>query len=244
MTWRGLLVSVRTAAEATEALAGGASIIDVKEPRAGPLGAASPGVIGAIAREVRRQRPWTIACGELNDGVEAIAGLMAGAVAAFDGNAALPAAFKIGLAGMEGRPWHESLAAVRERVPAEIAQVAVAYADWQRAAAPPPVEVIDAARSLGCGVLLIDTYDKQAAGLLGTAPAREIAGWVDRARHQGLAVALAGRVTLAEIPAVQSLGPDVVALRSAVCSNGRFGPVDRRLVRDALVAAYPGEPQP
>jgi len=63
MTWRGLLVSVRTAAEATEALAGGASIIDVKEPRAGPLGAASPSVIGAIAREVRRQRPWTIACG-------------------------------------------------------------------------------------------------------------------------------------------------------------------------------------
>jgi uncharacterized protein (UPF0264 family) len=57
-------------------------------------------------------------------------------------------------------------------------------------------------------------------------------------------VALAGRVTLAEIPAVQSLGPDVVALRSAVCSNGRVGPVDRRLVRDALVAAYPGEPQP
>ena len=39
MIWRGLLVSVRNAAEATEALAGGASIIDVKEPLAGPLGA-------------------------------------------------------------------------------------------------------------------------------------------------------------------------------------------------------------
>lgn len=244
MTWRGLLVSVRSAAEATEALAGGATIIDVKEPRAGPLGAASPAVIGAIAREVGLQRPWTIACGELSDGIDAIAGRMAAAVAAVDGNAALPAAFKIGLGGMEGRPWRESLAAVRARVPAAIAQVAVAYADWRRCAAPSPVEVIEAARSFGCGVLLVDTFDKQAAGLLETAPTQEIAGWVDRARHHGLAVALAGRLTLAEISAVLALGADVVALRSAVCSNGRTGQVDRRLVRDALAAAHPGESQP
>ncbi|MFO0424512.1 MAG: (5-formylfuran-3-yl)methyl phosphate synthase, partial [Planctomycetia bacterium] len=111
-------------------------------------------------------------------------------------------------------------------------------------AAPPPLEVIEAARSLGYGILLIDTFDKDAAGLLGTAPSAEIAGWVGRARSHGLAVALAGRVTIAEIPAVQSLGPDVVALRSAVCSNGRTGLVERRLVRDALAAASQGESPP
>ncbi|MFN9272466.1 MAG: (5-formylfuran-3-yl)methyl phosphate synthase [Planctomycetia bacterium] len=247
MNWRGLLVSVRSRAEATEALAGGAAILDGKEPLAGPLGAASPGVIGEIAREVGRQRPWTIACGELNDGIEGIAARIDGAVAAIAmvvGDAALPAAFKVGLAGMAERPWREWLAAVRGRVPAEIAQVAVAYADWQRAAAPPPLEVIEAARSLGYGILLIDTFDKDAAGLLGTAPSAEIAGWVGRARSHGLAVALAGRVTIAEIPAVQSLGPDVVALRSAVCSNGRTGLVERRLVRDALAAASQGESPP
>lgn len=244
MTWHGLLVSVRSRAEATEALAGGAAIIDVKEPLAGPLGAASPGVIGEIAREVGRQRPWTIACGELNDGSEAISARIADAVVTVAGDAALPAAFKVGLAGMAGRPWRDSLAAVRARAPAEIAQVAVAYADWQRADAPPPLDVIEAARALGCGVLLIDTFDKDAVGLLGTAPTAEIAGWVGRARHHGLAVALAGRVTIAEIPAVQSLGPDVVALRSAVCSNGRIGSVDRRLVRDALAAASQGESPP
>jgi uncharacterized protein (UPF0264 family) len=36
----GLLVSVRDAAEAADALAGGADLIDVKEPNAGSLGAA------------------------------------------------------------------------------------------------------------------------------------------------------------------------------------------------------------
>jgi len=246
MNWRGLLVSVRSSAEATEALAGGAAIIDVKEPLAGPLGAASPGVIGEIAGEVGRQRPWTIACGELNDGIDMISARIAGAVAAvvaIAGDATLPAAFKVGLAGMAGRPWRDSLAAVCGRAPADIAQVAVAYADWQRAAAPPPLDVIEAARSLGCGVLLVDTFDKDAAGLLGSAAPAEIAGWVGRARHHGLAVALAGRVSIAEIPAVQSLGPDVVALRSAVCSNGRIGSVDRRLVRDALAASKGASPQ-
>jgi uncharacterized protein (UPF0264 family) len=241
MNWRGLLVSVRNAAEATDALAGGAAIIDVKEPLAGPLGAASAAEIGAIAREVGHKRPWTIACGELDDGIDAIAARVGGAVDAFARGAVAPAAFKVGLAGMEGRPWCDALAALRERVPAKIAQVAVAYADWWRAAAPSPAEVIEAARALACDVLLIDTFDKESAGLLGTAPARDIAGWVARAHDHGLAVALAGRVTLAEIPAVLSLGADVVALRSAVCSNGRLGPVDRRLVGDAVAIASAGE---
>jgi uncharacterized protein (UPF0264 family) len=243
MTWRGLLVSVRSAAEATEALAGGASIIDVKEPLAGALGAASPAVIGAIAREVGSQRPWTVACGELGDGVDAIAARVAGAVNSLAAGAVPPAAFKVGLAGMADAAWRDALAAVRDRVPGGIAHVAVAYADWRRAAAPPPEEVIEAAHALACGVLLIDTFDKESAGLLGTVPAPEIVGWVARGRHHGLAVALAGRVALAEIPAVKSLGPDVVALRSAVCSNGRTGPVDRRLVRDAVAIASLGELQ-
>ena len=38
-----LLVSVRSAAEAEEALAGGAALIDVKEPANGPLGKAPQG---------------------------------------------------------------------------------------------------------------------------------------------------------------------------------------------------------
>lgn len=243
MIWRGLLVSVRNASEATEALAGGAAIIDVKEPLAGPLGAASAAAIAAIAREVGHRRPWTLACGELRDGVDAIAARVAGGVEAVADDAVSPAAFKVGLAGMAERPWRDWLAEIRGRVPGGIAHVAVAYADWRRAAAPRPEEVIEAARSLACRVILFDTFDKESAGLLGTVPAPEIANWVARARHHGLAVALAGRVTLAEIPAVMTLGPDVVALRSAVCSNGRVGPVDRRLVQEAVAIASEGESQ-
>ncbi len=45
----GLLVSVRDESEAREALAGGATIVDVKEPGRGPLGAAAGDVTARIA---------------------------------------------------------------------------------------------------------------------------------------------------------------------------------------------------
>ena len=47
-----LLVSVRCAEEATAALAGGADIIDVKEPRRGSLGRADDRVIREVMEVV------------------------------------------------------------------------------------------------------------------------------------------------------------------------------------------------
>ena len=237
MIWRGLLVSVRNAAEAAEALAGGASIIDVKEPLAGPLGAAGPAAIVEIARVVGRRKPWTMACGELLEGVAAILDRIGQVVVLLDGAAVPPAAVKVGLAGMAAADWQDRLAEVRAGLPAGISQVAVAYADWKPVAAPCPREVIEAAARLGCGMLLVDTADKSAGRLLESTPEAELAGWVAHARRRGLGVALAGRIAIAEIPAVVALGPDVVALRSAVCSNGRLGSVQRRLVHEAVAAA-------
>ena len=46
----GLLVSVRSAAEALAALAGGADVIDVKEPNQGSLGAADDDTISGCRR--------------------------------------------------------------------------------------------------------------------------------------------------------------------------------------------------
>ena len=49
----GLLVSVRSAEEARAALAGGATVIDIKEPDRGPLGRAEPEVWQQVARRYR-----------------------------------------------------------------------------------------------------------------------------------------------------------------------------------------------
>jgi len=59
-----LLVSVRSADEARAALAGGADLIDVKEPSRGPLGAADSEVIGDVLRAVDGRVPVSAALGE------------------------------------------------------------------------------------------------------------------------------------------------------------------------------------
>src|SRR4051794_32096425 len=63
----GLLVSVRSAAEAEIALTGGADVVDIKEPTRGPLGAADADVIASIADAVAGRAPITAAAGELLD---------------------------------------------------------------------------------------------------------------------------------------------------------------------------------
>ena len=240
MTWRGLLVSVRDAVEAAEALDGGAAMIDVKEPRHGSLGAADPEAIAAVAHVVGTVRPWTMACGELGDDAadEAVATSIRSRVdrvlALLNRSAVPPAAVKIGLAGAAGTDWCSRLRAVFESLPTGGDRVAVAYADWQRARAPSPPEVIAAAAGLGCSVLLVDTFDKSAGGLFGCCPPGMPAGWVAAARAARLQVAVAGRITPAEIPAAWALRPDVVAVRSAVCFNGRDGRVQTALVRRAV----------
>src|SRR6516162_9005987 len=60
-----LLVSVRNATEAEAALAGGAHLIDVKEPARGPLGRADEATIAAVVRRVAGRRPVSAAMGEL-----------------------------------------------------------------------------------------------------------------------------------------------------------------------------------
>lgn len=256
MNWQGLLVSVRDAAEAAEAVEGGADIIDVKEPRQGSLGRAEPAAAVAVARVVAARRPWTMACGELGgqSGGEASgqAGGEVGSEAEATGGAAIsryldrvwsllarealpPAAVKIGLAGAAGTDWRRRLLRVFESLPFDSERVAVAYADWALARAPSPDEVIAAAAGLGCSTLLIDTFDKSAGGLFDCCQPGLPAAWVAAARAAGLEVAVAGRISQEGIPTAWGLRPDVVALRSAVCFNGRDGRVQAELVRRAML---------
>src|SRR5262249_25381257 len=61
----GLLASVRSAAEATLAVVGGADIIDAKEPSAGALGRVDRAPLRAIVCEVAGRRPVSGTIGDL-----------------------------------------------------------------------------------------------------------------------------------------------------------------------------------
>ena len=248
MSWTGLLVSVRNADEATEALAGGCAIVDVKDPLAGPLGAAAPATVAAIARRVGSAVPWTLAGGELLDrGADARAGgarllrFIDDVLAALDSLPA-PAAVKIGLSAGLNTPWCETLGRVAPALPRRIGLVAVAYADWQGCGAPEPERVFSAAAAAGCRGLLVDTFDKAGPGLFRLVDRATIRRWVAHARAVGLPLGLAGKLSLDDVALAASLGADVVGVRSVACMAGglgcgegdRLGIVERDRVRRAV----------
>ena len=152
----GLLVSVRDAEEAQDALAAGAELIDVKEPDHGSLGPAQESVVRDVVRTISSQVPVSMALGEVMEG-------------GTEWNPVVPGVefVKLGLAGCAGQPeWQVRAHNALRQAANGCQRVAVCYADWQTAGAPNPQAVIDWAEPSGCTALLLDTYDKTLGHLL------------------------------------------------------------------------------
>lgn len=207
-----LLVSVRCLQEARAALAGGASVIDVKEPLRGSLGRADGPTIAAVVRSVAGRRTVSAALGEL-----------------LDDSPCFPAAglsfVKWGLAGCGGRAdWPRALlramARLREADPSCQA-VAVAYADWRRADSPRPEEVCAFACDHGCGAFLLDTWRKDGTTLLDYLPLSDVERLCQTCRNGNVRIALAGSLGTAQIRLLRATAPDWFAVRGAVCRGGR-----------------------
>jgi uncharacterized protein (UPF0264 family) len=227
-----LLVSVRSADEAQAALDGGADVIDVKEPRNGPLGRATDAVLAEVVKAVAGRKPVSAALGELAEAVDpcVVPGV---------------SFVKCGLAGLGGRShWQRQLAALRAhmaRLPDPPAVVAVAYADWKKARAPAWSDVADVALRQPGGVLLVDTFDKtlqalgnnsRPASLLDCLAVQEVRQLCARARAGGVRLALAGSLRLPHILQLVDARPTWFAVRGAVCdSNDRDGAVHALMVQ-------------
>jgi uncharacterized protein (UPF0264 family) len=207
-------------------------LIDVKEPDRGALGRADDAVIGAVVSAVR-DVPVSAALGEL-----------------MDGDLPLPPhrldLVKWGLAGARAHDWRGRLLPASRRVdPGGLERpegaphlVVVAYADAEKALAPPVAEVV----RFVCGwpgprYLLVDTFDKSPPRqtLLDHLTLSTLAALVDRCRTCGVKIALAGSLGPGEIETLRPLRPDWFAVRGAACVDAdRGGTVDEARVR-ALV---------
>ena len=233
-----LLVSVRNAVEAAAALAGGADIIDAKEPLNGPLGAVSADVLGGIVAAVGRAVPVSAALGDADDvDVVARAGSARRAGVTF---------VKVGLAGSRRRPGLTEDVFMLARSIEQPALVLVAYADFDVADAPTPAELLTIADHVNPAGILLDTFDKAGPGLTSLMPACTLAAFVSRAKARGRFVAVAGKLTLEDLETVHDVGADVAGLRGAACDGGRCGVVTAERVtalrrqRDWMLSTAPG----
>jgi uncharacterized protein (UPF0264 family) len=228
MIGRGLLVSVRDPDELDDAVDGGADIIDIKEPARGSMGRPDAERLVSCGIRLAGRRPWTFAGGELATDREHVAACLTAVMAGLPPEFPGPAAVKLGLSGMRHAPWQRAFRALATQLPG--GSRCVADADAGRASAPDVSEVIAGCQEAGCRDVLIDTFDKGGARLFDLASTAVVTAWVRHARRDGLGIVLAGRIRRAEITAFWRAGPDAVALRSAVCFNGRLGRVSRQLV--------------
>ncbi|HUY34193.1 MAG TPA: (5-formylfuran-3-yl)methyl phosphate synthase [Pirellulales bacterium] len=216
-----LLVSVRSVAEAREALDAGVDLVDLKEPRRGSLGAVDWEVAAEVAAQAAARSPVSMALGELMDGC-----------APTDRKVPRGVAYvKLGMAGAAieadwPRRWSDALALL----PAFATPVAVAYADWRDAQAPRPSDVLAEGRKLGCGAFLVDTWRKSAGGLLDCVTFRELAELLQGARAGGMLGVVGGSLTWETVAPVLELAPDYVAVRGAVCRGSRLAALDGKLV--------------
>ena len=232
-----LLVSVANREEAVAARAGGADIIDAKDPTTGPLGAVSIAVLHEIHAASNGTRPVTAALGDAADAraIEHAACMFGGAGAML---------VKVGLAGIAGVERAAALlaAAVRGATAGSGGRcgvIAVAYADAPRVASLAPGAVTEAAAAAGTAGVLLDTADKDGPGLRDLLSPGALAAWVTRAHEARLLVALAGRLRADDLGFVRDAGADIAGVRGAACEGGRTGRVTANKVRALRMLCAP-----
>ncbi len=214
-----LLISVRSSEEATVALAGGADLIDVKEPSNGPLGVAHHEVLAAVLAVVNGAVPVSAALGEWTPN----------ALNEAHWHLQLPVQFlKWGLAGYGNSPgWGEDLLETRRQIRTGTEVVLVAYADWEKAKSPAPAEIVKFARRFRYKAVLFDTFNKDGSTLLDSLPFAELTELMASLKKSGIPIALGGSLKLEHLKQLKPLAPDWFAVRGAVCAGGtREGMLD------------------
>jgi uncharacterized protein (UPF0264 family) len=202
-------------------VAGGASIIDVKEPLHGSLGRADARLWQAVRRVVPRSIPCSVALGELNEWLASDRPhVSADHWADID-------FCKLGLAEAPSdwlELWRRLRDELREHANPFPLWVAVVYLDWEAAHAPHPEAIIDAATEMPeCRAVLFDTWVKSTGVCLD----RTWKSRFEKVRDRGRMVALAGSMDVAAISRWKAWQPDVFAVRGAACAGGdRLGPID------------------
>jgi (5-formylfuran-3-yl)methyl phosphate synthase len=231
-----LLVSVVSVQEAERALAGGADIIDVKDPAEGPLGAPAPSVLSEVVAAMGAAAPVSVALGDVPN-------LPHTAALAARGAALTGAAFvKVGLRAVaaldDAVALMSAVAAAVNTSPARPAVIAAAYAD-ARALDPPalaPGWLPALVERTGIAGALVDTYVKDGRGLYGWMRDSELAGLIAGVRDAGGSFGVAGQLTAGQLRRVDA---DIVGVRSAVCRGGdRMAALDAALVAAAVAEAH------
>jgi (5-formylfuran-3-yl)methyl phosphate synthase len=212
-----LLISVRNVHEARSAEAGGAAIIDAKEPARGSLGQVDAAVLEEIRAAMPTRKWLSAALGDIatpDDVARAFAAVT------------VPVRIvKLGFRGVAdpGRIERLLQEALRraEAHEGRPRVVAVAYGDHVRAESLVPQSVRAIAQGMGAAGLLIDTCIKDGRTLFDFMEVPALASIGSMLAADELEFALAGNLGLERVGQAFEAGATIFGVRGAVCAAGR-----------------------
>jgi uncharacterized protein (UPF0264 family) len=212
-----LLISPKNEIEAVEAVAGGADIIDVKNPMEGPLGANFPWVIKRIRQVIPSNIEVSCTLGEM----PTLPGSMS--LAALGAVTTGVDYIKAGLYGVkkleEGVHLMQNIIKAAKDYNSSIKVVTSGYADANRINTVEPLLVPKIAYEAQADIAMLDTAIKDGKSLFTFLTKPQLQHFVEVAHHFGLKAALAGSLHKEDLPVVYALGADVVGIRGAACSQ-------------------------
>ncbi|MCQ8893218.1 MAG: (5-formylfuran-3-yl)methyl phosphate synthase [Methanolinea sp.] len=220
-----LLVSPRDIDEARRSLA--ADIIDVKNPSEGSLGANFPWVI----REIKKisPKPVSAAIGDFDF-------RPGGAALAAYGAACAGADYiKVGLMFDGIKQADELIRAVIRAVKEEFPEkkvVIAGYSDYSRLGCISPFELATLAAAAGADVAMVDTGIKDGRSTFDFLSEKDLARFCSMNRENGLETAIAGSLSLDDVPLLRRIAPDIIGVRGMVCGGDRNQGVRQELVEN------------
>ena len=210
-----LMVSVQNVAEALEALAGGADIVDVKNLQEALVGSAHPRVVKAVRDAVPSRNHASVTLGVVPD--------QAGTVAMAAYSAALldATSVKVGFMRTEYGQAVQVLLACREALEGfETKLIGSLFADNPLYEGLDPLRMVELARDGKCDGFLVDTLTKDGRNLFDFLSEAELRDMVFEGKQARMSTALSGHLRLDDLDELARINPDIVGVRGAVCSRG------------------------
>lgn len=219
-----MLASVTNEAEAEAVSAGGADIIDLKDPAKGALGALATDAVAQIVRALSKSKPVSAA-------VDA-AGRPPHEVAAAVAAMAATGVDYVKVALPEEKAAVECVRLLRAQAN-ETRLVGVLFADE-----PPALDMLPLMAENGFAGAMLDTAKKGAGRLLDHMDVAGLDRFIGRCRKSGLMAGLAGSLEAPDVPRLLPLQPDYLGFRGSLCQGrDREASIDAtavRLIRDLI----------
>jgi (5-formylfuran-3-yl)methyl phosphate synthase len=207
------LASVTNADEAEIAIAGGADIIDCKDPASGALGALSTQTVREIVASIRGRAPVSATVGDLPSERDVLTEAVA--LMASTGVDVV----KIGFFG-DSDP-RAAISALGTARSGSVQLVAVLMADRD-----PDFGLLPVLAEAGFAGVMLDTADKAAGRLTSVLSIGRLTEFVRTARDHNFFAGLAGSLKESDIAILANLEPDMLGFRGALCPAGRTSGLD------------------